>query len=445
MLTNGSPAVRVSKSPRSVRIACHHGGLSHFGGAYFFHEFVRVLQIRHFLAEQIRSPRHHQDYSVSQMLLALVYPIVLGLDRIETASLLRSDGTFHYLTGLPSFPDPQTLRRFLLNAPAHLREQLHRANDRLLQKFIHLPEHRSRLIFDLDSTVVTSFAHQEGAEVGYNPRYRGKRSYDPLLCLEANSCFLWDVDLRRGDAGTWTGSEELLACCFHSTPSDIRELRARADAGFGYGPVLDMLEARPAAYAVVARMIPSLKRELRGLRYEAMNPRWEVAEFEHRPHGWPHARRCVVARNKIEETDPQPTLFTLERYAYRAWHTNLPLTPAGVWQFYDGRAALERRIREIREDYALTKIPTRAFAANALYLEVIRLAYNLVTAFQRTCLPAEWQSFTLSKLRHKLFWVPGELTRPQNRPTLRLVNSPLITLWAEKILHRVHRCKPLEG
>jgi len=38
------------------------------------------------------------------------------------------------------------------------------------------------------------------------------------------------------------------------------------------------------------------------------------------------------------------------------------------------------------QDYALRKIPTRAFAANALYLEVVRLAYNLVTAFQRTCL-----------------------------------------------------------
>jgi hypothetical protein len=401
--------------------------------------------MRHFLAEQIRYPRHNQGYSVSQMLLALVYPIVLGLDRIETASLLRSDGTFQYLTGLPSFPDPQTLRRFLLNAPAHLREQLHRANDRLLQRFIHLPEHRSRLIFDLDSTVVTSFGHQEGAEVGYNPRYRGKRSYDPLLCLEANSSFLWDVELRRGDAGTWAGSEELLACCFLSSPSDIREFRARADAGFGYGPVLDMLEARLAQYSVVARMTRSLKRALKGLRYEPMNPRWEIAEFEHHPHGWPHGRRCIVARKRIEETDPEPTLFTLERYAYRAWHTNLPMTLAGVWHFYDGRAGMERRIREIREDYALTKIPTRAFAANALYLEVIRFAYNLVTAFQRTCLPAEWQSFTLSKLRHKLFWVPGELTRPQNRPTLRLVNSPLITVWAEKILHRVHRLKPLEG
>ena len=48
---------------------------------------------------------------------------------------------------------------------------------------------------------------------------------------------------------------------------------------------------------------------------------------------------------------------------------------------------MERRIREIRESYALTKIPTRAFAANALYLEVIRLAYNLVTAFQGLVFP----------------------------------------------------------
>jgi hypothetical protein len=433
------------RSPRNVTIAFSHAGLTHYGGVLFFNEFVRMLQLRRFLTRHLSYPRRNGAYSVAQMLLALVYPIVLGLDRIETASLLRSDGTFQYLTGLPSFPDPQTLRRFLLNAPAQLREQLHRVNDRLLQRFIHLPEHRSRLIFDLDSTVVTSFGHQEGAEVGYNPRYRGKRSYDPLLCLEANSTFLWDVELRRGDAGTWAGSEELLACCFQSTPSDIRELRVRADAGFGYAPVLDMLEARLAQYSVVARMTPSLKRALKGLRYEAMNPRWEIAEFEHHPHGWPHARRCIVARKKIEESDPEPTLFTLERYAYRAWHTNLPLTPAGVWHFYDGRAGMERRIREIREDYTLTKIPTRAFVANALYLEVIRLAYNLVIAFQRTCLPAEWQGFTLSKLRHRLFWLPGELTRPQNRPTLRLVNSPLVTVWAEKILNRVHRCKSLEG
>ena len=37
-----------------------------------------------------------------------------------------------------------------------------------------------------------------------------------------------------------------------------------------------------------------------------------------------------------------------------------------------------------------------------------------------------WQNLTLQKLRYKLFLIPGELTRPQNRPVLRLRPSPMI-------------------
>ena len=132
----------------------------------------------------------------------------------------------------------------------------------------------------------------------------------------------------------------------------------------------------------------------------------------------------------------------MSRYLYRAWITNLPLTPAGVWHFYDGRAGMEPRIGELREDFALRKIPTRAFAANAIYLEVVRLAYNLVTAFQRTCLEEDWRDLTMGKLRHKLFWLPGELTRPQNRPTLRLAEIPDIQDLAGRILQKVQKQKP---
>ena len=135
-------------------------------------------------------------------------------------------------------------------------------------------------------------------------------------------------------------------------------------------------------------------------------------------------------------------MFTMSRYLYRAWITNLPLTPAGVWHFYDGRAGMEPRIGELREDFALRKIPTRAFAANAIYLEVVRLAYNLVTAFQRTCLEEDWRDLTMGKLRHKLFWLPGELTRPQNRPTLRLAEIPDIQDLAGRILQKVQKQKP---
>jgi hypothetical protein len=419
--------------------------LTHFGGAYFFHEFLQVLQMRRFLSRAVPYPRRNHRYSVSQMLLALVYPIVLGLDRIETASFLRSNGTFQYLTGLPGFPDPQTLRRFLLNAPLTVWQHLHRANDQLLQKFIHLPERRSRLILDLDSTVVTAFGKQNGAEIGYNPKYRGKRSYNPLLCLEANSSFLWDAELRPGNAGVWESSPDLLQTSFANVPPEIRELRFRGDSGFGYEPVLHELEEFGARYAVVARLTVPLKRRFPGLNYERANARWELAETEYRALGWPHARRIIAARRFIEKEDAQTTLFGMGRYLYRAWTTNLDLTPAAVWRFYEGRAAMEPRIHELREDFALRKIPTASFAANAIYLEVIRLAYNLVTAFQRTCLPETWQSHTLQTLRFKLFLLPAELTRTHNRPALRLRESPHLQRLAHEILAKIDSLTPLEG
>ena len=88
-------------------------------------------------------------------------------------------------------------------------------------------------------------------------------------------------------------------------------------------------------------------------------------------------------------------------------------------------------------------MPTRAFQANALFLEIIRLAYNLVNAFQRLCLQESWQSLTLSKLRYKLFLLPGEITRPQNRPVLRLHDSYMWQVLADDILRRINKLRPL--
>ena len=169
--------------------------------------------------------------------------------------------------------------------------------------------------------------------------------------------------------------------------------------------------------------------------------RHAVDEFKAQPSGArillkevPDAERFGVAELSdgkvvsIEEKPKQPK-------------SNYAVT--GIY-FYDGRAGMEPRICELREDYALRKIPTSSFAANALYMEIIRLAYNLVTAFQRNCLEESWQSLTLQKLRYKLFLLPGELTRPQNRPVLRLRESPLLQDLANDILHKVHRLKPIQ-
>src|SRR6266852_5479622 len=423
----------VRRSPTSVRITYDHAGLTHFGGVHLFHEFLRMLHFRDFIAQQIRYPRRNRDYSVSQILVALVYPIILGLDRIETASLLRYNGTFQYLTGLPNFPDPQTLRRFLLGASVQFADQLRSLNDRLLQFFTHQPHCRSRLILDLDSTVLTLFGHQEGATLGYHPRHRGKRSYQPLFCVEAGSAHLWGTRLRPGRTDPQAGIIDLFHNCWSNLPTEIRAVRVRTDAGFYHGDFLTELEDSAVQYSVVAKIYPPLQRLLPGLRYQRVNDTWEMADCEYRAFTWTEARRHVVARRLVDEESPG-TLFSLGHYQYRCWVTNLGLSPTGIWHFSDGRAAIEARIRELRQSFALAHIPTRVFAANALYLEIIRFAYNLVIAFQRLCLPSDWQAFTLQTLRRKLFLLPGELTYPQNRPVLRLSGTPQVERLSGHIL-----------
>ena len=53
---------------------------------------------------------------------------------------------------------------------------------------------------------------------------------------------LWDAELRFGNAGTWEGRPALLDTSFVNVSPEIRELRFRADAGFGYDPVFEKLE-----------------------------------------------------------------------------------------------------------------------------------------------------------------------------------------------------------
>ena len=175
---------------------------------------------------QLTYPRRNRRYSLSQMILALVCPLVLGLDRLETASFLRSNGTFQYLTASAKLPNPQTLRRFLLQAPDSFLRQMHRVNDRLLQNFIHIPDHRSRLIFDLDSSVVTVFGRQERAESRLQPPL-SRQTFVQSAPVHRSQLFL-SLGYRtasRQRRHMQDGSVELMATCFLNVPRDIPEIR----------------------------------------------------------------------------------------------------------------------------------------------------------------------------------------------------------------------------
>ena len=338
------------RGPRNLRIAFTDKAQTHFGGIYFLHEFVRLLQLQKRMAHAVKDPRPRTRYSISQMLLAIVYPIILGLDRVEAAYFLRFNGIFQYLTGLPQFPNPTTLRRFLHHASPALTAQVSRLTDRLTAGLLQRPHQRSRLLLDLDSTNLLVYGDHEGARRVYNPRRRGAKSYEPLICCEANSGLFWRGLQRPGGKAGAAEVVPFLTACWAMMPDSIREVRVRGDASFYSEESLIWLEDHGARYAIVARLTAPLKRRVTALRYRSLSAHWEVAETPYQATGWARKRRIVAVRKRLQTGDPQPTLFVLGRYAYHAYVTNLTLRPEHVWRFYNARAGLELLIKELKYD-----------------------------------------------------------------------------------------------
>jgi hypothetical protein len=398
--------------------------LTHYGGAYLLHRFLSRIGFKEAIARHVRVAQRNNRYSVGEVLLALLYPMVLGLERIETTQLLRQNGVFQYLTGLPSYPEATTLRRFLLRVAPTALPKVRALHDRFLRRMTVRPRPPTRLIFDLDSTVLVVYGHQEQARIGYNPIKRGRPSYHPLLCFEGQTKDFWHGELRPGDAHTASGTLDLLAACFTKIPAGVRLTILRADKGFYDHKLVEWLEARRARFVIVARLTPPIKRKLPHLSYVRPSRGVEVAEFRYQPTRWPHPYRFVVIRRpQPEEPTEQLTLFKLGRYHYQVLVTNLPLQPLNLWRFYNARAGVELLIKQLKGDYALGSIPTRHFFANETYFHLLLLAYNLVNWFKRLCLPAEFQTATLQTLRQRILLTPAQLRRARNRPTLALPAS----------------------
>lgn len=129
-------------------------------------------------------------------------------------------------------------------------------------------------------------------------------------------------------------------------------------------------------------------------------------------------------------------LFTLGKYSYQVIVTNLKLKPLNIWRFFNGRAAVELIIKELKEDYPLAKIPMKHFRANEAYFHLLPFAYNLMNWFKRLCLPAEFQNMTLRTLRTQMLLVPGELVRTDNKPVLKF---PANFWYKDKIEYTLDR------
>lgn len=431
------------RGPRNLHISFHGSGLTAFGGVALLQSFFHRLGLRSQLQRWVRFAQRNNDYSISEMIEALLYPLILGLGRVETTEPLRRNGVFQYLAGLPRYPATTTLRRFLERFAVAGRDKFIGLHDRWRKEMLCRPHLRATVIFDLDTTVLTVYGRQEGAVVGFNPTKRGRPSYLPLLCFEGKTADIFSGSYHPGNTHPSTVIRPLLEDVFGKLPSAVRQVRVRADGAFFDHKIIEFIEGKQALFVIVARLTRPVRHRLGGLRYRRIGRQVWAGEFRYCPQGWKRSERFVVIRRPIpEEPSAQLHLFQMGRYTYQVFVTNLPLKPLNLWRFYNQRATAELIIRELKDAYALGKIPTKDFAANEAFFQIVLLAYNLLNWLKRLCVPPHWQRATLRRMRQRLLVVPAQLVRPAGVPTLRIAPSYVYTEDFLNILKRIKKMRP---
>jgi hypothetical protein len=76
---------------------------------------------------------------------------------------------------------------------------------------------------------------QMGARTSYNPKNKGKKSYQPILTFMAETREHIGGELRNGDQPTGKQIARHLEGVFAAVPRCVRKIYARADAGFIVG------------------------------------------------------------------------------------------------------------------------------------------------------------------------------------------------------------------
>lgn len=432
--------------PRGLRILRPIVGdrdLTHFGGIFLIQQFCQKLKLRANLQKMVPIDQHIRYYQPADIILGILYALIVGFPRLRKTRVLQGNGVFQQIVGLETYPHASSFRRFLKRTSPRTIQGITRLHDRLRQALFHLPRRRTCLLFDLDSSVLTVYGRSiECAKVGYNPHRRGARSYRPLLCFEAHTREFWHGILRPGNLSDRMETVPFLTECLARIPRYIYRLRLRADAGFYERDFIDALEAAKIGYVIVAHKTARLQRRVAALRYHCFREGWTAAELDYQPMGWKRPRRFVAIRHRLpeKETD-QLSLFRTERHGYQVYVTNLDLRPEEVWHFYRRRAGVELDIRELKESYALGRIPTNSYQANQVYFALLLLAYDIVNWFRRLCLPPRSQTATVGTIRDEFLALPARLVKTDNRNVLRLPAGYVSQQTIDQIVHRIERIK----
>ncbi len=414
--------------------------MSPFGGLLGLVKFMDLVGFKEIFNGFYRPPARTPNLGHYEMVVGLVMLLFIGFNRVWHFVYIRLDAMLCSIFNVFKLPYATTFWRYVDSLGINQGQSLLMVMSALRERvWLLCKKGYERIHIDIDTTVETVYGDQQGACKGHNTKHRGKKGFRPVLCFISETREYFTGKLRRGE--TMGGDEvaDLIRTFRKYLPGCVKEVVLRGDGEF------ISWESVKAAFEEGYLFIFGNK---------ACNPpfessRWykvkkkdviEYNECVYQPMGWERACRFVAMRipndAPLEGESVQLELLEDGRYKYRVFVTNLTKRAHKVIREYDKRADTENLIGESKRE-GLAAIPSRKFANNYAYFQIVMLAYNIWRSFkmlaaqgmleqqeqenrsQQRCARQEIVDNTIRIARLKLLYIAAKITDHSNRNEVR--------------------------
>src|SRR5664279_74628 len=371
------------------------------------------------LADQHLSVPTDKGANPGLKVASLVAGMVAGADSIEDMAVLRHGGMGKVFTSAYA---PSTLGSFLRSFTfGHVR-QLDAVSARFLSGLAAttpvVAGIDDQVMVDIDDTIIEVHGYgKQGSGYGYS----GVRGLNAILATVKK--------LRTGPAGA--------------------KVLLRADSAFyGHGGVGAAVRAG-AQVSVTVRLDPTVKAAIAAIGDDAWAPiQYTDAIFDQATQVWISAAEVAEIRftafaaqkkanqipgrlvvRRIPDLNPhtgQATLF--ETWRFHAFFTTSTLDTVAADKTHRGHAIIEQVHADLKNS-ALAHLPSGKFTANAAWLVLAVMAFNLTRA-AATLAGTSIAKATTGTIRRKLVHVPARIASSARRLTLHLPTAwPWENAW----------------
>jgi len=378
---------------------------------------------------------------------SLVAGMVAGADSIDDMAVLRHGGMGRIFTRAYA---PSTLGSFLRSFTfGHVR-QLDAIASRFLTGLVGVaptlagasdgPPDQLVLV-DVDDTIVEVHGYaKQGSGYGYSG-VRGLNALLATVTTASSAPVIVAQRLRKGACGSPRGAARLVADALKTVKtvhSGSRPL-LRTDSAFYGHPTVSAAVTAGADVSVTVRLDPRVKTAIGSIPDDTWQPiqytdaifdeaaqqwisRAEVAEipftaFSSRKKADQVPGRLVVRR--IPDLNPHPGQDSLfDTWRFHAFFTTSTLNTVTADKTHRGHAIIEQVHADLKHS-ALAHLPSGRFCANAAWLVLAVMAFNL-TRTAATLTGPELAKATTATVRRKLINLPARIASSARRVTLHL-------------------------